>query len=434
MTSQLTAGVQQQGEGDVQSRAGSDRVRDGTYDVHQVRRDFPILRQQVHGKPLIYLDNAATAQKPRSVLEAVRYYYEADNSNVHRGVHLLSGRATEAYEAARVKVQKFLNAAESREVVFTRGTTEAINLVAQTHGRTHLRHGDEVLITWMEHHSNIVPWQLACQQTGALLRVVPINDRGELMMDEFRSLLGERTKMVAVVHLSNSLGTINPVREIIALAHARGIPVLLDGAQAVPHLRVDVRDLDCDFYAFSGHKMYAPTGIGVLYGKANLLNALPPYQGGGDMIRSVTFEKTTYNTLPYKFEAGTPNIAGAIGLGAAIDYVNALGLDRIAAHEQGLLEYGTTVISSVPGVHLIGTAAHKAGVLSFVMEDIHPHDIGTILDQEGIAVRTGHHCTQPLMERYKVPATVRASFGLYNTHEDVDALVQGLHTVREVLG
>lgn len=434
MTSHLTAGVQHKWEADVPSQAAPDRMENGSYDALLARGDFPILQQQVHGKPLIYLDNAATTQKPRSVLDAVRHYYEADNSNVHRGVHLLSDRATQAYEGARVKVQQFLNAAESREVVFTRGTTEAINLVAQTHGRTRLQPGDEVLITWMEHHSNIVPWQMVCQQTGAVLRVVPINDRGELLMDEFRALLGERTRVVGVVHLSNSLGTINPVREIIALAHARGIPVLLDGAQAVSHLKVDVRELDCDFYAFSGHKLYAPTGIGVLYGKANLLDELPPYQGGGDMIRSVTFEKTTYNTLPYRFEAGTPNIAGAIGLGAAIDYVNALGLDRIAAHEQELLEHATRAVASVPGVRLIGTAADKAGVLSFVMDDIHPHDIGTILDQEGIAVRTGHHCTQPLMERFSVPATVRASFGLYNTHEDIDALVQGLRTVREVLG
>ncbi len=402
------------------------------YDVQRVRRDFPILSQKVHGKPLVYLDNAATTQKPRQVLDAIARYYSEDNANVHRGVHQLSERATEAYEQARGIAQRFLNAARPEEIIFVRGTTEAINLVAQTYGRQHVVSGDEVIITAMEHHSNIVPWQMLCQEKGARLRVVPINDRGELILEEYEKLLGPRTKLVALGHVSNALGTVNPVRRIIELAHQQGVPVLVDGAQAAPRLKLDVRELDADFYAFSGHKIYGPTGIGVLYGKASLLDAMPPYQGGGDMISSVTFEKTVYNKLPHKFEAGTPHMAGAIGLGAALEYVNRLGLENVTAHEQDVLAYATEQVSAVPGVRLIGTAREKTGVLSFVLEPIHPHDIGTILDQEGIAIRTGHHCAQPVMQRFGVPATARASFGLYNTREEVDALVRGLNKVREV--
>jgi cysteine desulfurase/selenocysteine lyase len=404
------------------------------FDVYKVREDFPVLNQQVHGKPLVYLDNAATTQKPLPVIEAISHYYCADNSNIHRGVHALSERATEAYEKSRVAAQKFVNAAESREIIFLRGTTEAINLVAQTYGRKNVASGDEVLITAMEHHSNIVPWQMLCNEKGARLRVAPINDRGELVLEEFEKLLGPRTKIVAVGHLSNALGTINPVKQITRMARARGIPVLVDGAQAAPRMKVDVQDLGCDFYAISGHKMYGPTGIGFLYGKASLLEAMPPYQGGGDMIASVTFDKTVYNRLPYKFEAGTPNIAGSIGLGAAIEYLNQLGLENIEQHEADLLGYATEQVRRIPGVTIIGTAGEKAGVLSFVMGEIHPHDIGTILDSEGIAVRTGHHCAQPVMQRYAIPATARASFGLYNTREEVDALVRGIHRVKEVMG
>ena len=402
------------------------------YDVQRVRRDFPILEQKVHGKPLVYLDNAATTQKPQSVLDAIIRYYSEDNANVHRGVHQLSERATEAYEQARSIAQRFLNAAGPQEIIFVRGTTEAINLVAQTYGRRNVGAGDEIIITAMEHHSNIVPWQMLCEEKGGRLRVAPINDRGELLLEEFEKLLGPKTKLVAVGHVSNALGTINPVRRIIELAHQQGVPVLIDGAQAAPRLKVDVRELDADFYAFSGHKIYGPTGIGVLYGKAALLEAMPPYQGGGDMISSVTFEKTLYNKLPHKFEAGTPHMAGAIGLGAALEYVNRLGIENIAAHEQEMLAYATEKVAAIPGVRPIGTAREKTGVLSFVLEPIHPHDIGTILDQEGIAIRTGHHCAQPVMQRFGVPATARASFGLYNTREDVDALVRGLHKVREV--
>jgi cysteine desulfurase/selenocysteine lyase len=404
------------------------------FDVERIRADFPILKQKIHGKPLVYLDNAASTQKPRAVLDALARYYETANANVHRGVHLLSERATKEYEDARVKVQRFLNAREAREIIFVRGTTEAINLVAQSFGRKHVRAGDEVLITHMEHHSNIVPWQILCEEKGAELRVAPITDAGELILEEFEKLLTPRTKIVSVTHVSNTLGTVNPVRRIVELAHRRGIPVLLDGAQAVPHLRVDVQELDCDFYAFSGHKLYGPTGIGVLYGKAALLDAMPPYQGGGDMISSVTFAKTTYNVLPYKFEAGTPHIAGAVGLGAALDYVNALGLDAIAAHEQELLAYATELLSEVPGVRIIGTAPEKVGAISFTLAGVHPHDVGTILDQEGIAIRTGHHCTQPLMDRYGVPATARAALAVYNTREEIDALIRGLEKVREVFG
>ncbi|MFZ3201098.1 MAG: cysteine desulfurase [Candidatus Acidiferrales bacterium] len=401
-------------------------------DIERIRQDFPILREKIHGKPLVYLDNAATTQKPQIVIDRVARYYERENANIHRGVHLLAERATEEYEAARKTAQAFLNAARAEEVIFVRGATEAINLVAQTYGRAHVGTGDEVLITGMEHHSNIVPWQMLCEEKKAKLRVAPINDHGELLLDEFEKLLGPRTKLVAVTHVSNALGTINPVRRMIEMAHARNIPVLVDGAQAAPHLKVDVQALDCDFYAFSGHKVYGPTGIGVLYGRSALLEAMPPYQGGGDMISSVTYEKTIYNKLPYKFEAGTPDIAGVIGLGAALEYVKNLGIDKIAAHEDELLEYATRTISAIPDVRLIGTAKEKAGVLSFVLGDIHAHDVGTILDQEGIAIRTGHHCSQPVMQRFGVPATARASFGLYNTREEVDALARGIRKVREV--
>ncbi len=403
-------------------------------DVERIRRDFPILNQDVHGKPLVYLDNAATTQKPLAVIEAIEHYYRHDNSNIHRGVHALSERATEHYEKSRSAVQRFLHAADNKEIIFTRGTTEAINLVAQTYGRKHVGAGDEVLITAMEHHSNIVPWQILCEEKGAKLRVAPINDRGELEVEEFEKLLGPRTKFVAVAHLSNALGTINPLRKMIRMAHNRNVPVLVDGAQAAPRMSVDVQALDCDFYAISGHKMYGPTGIGVLYGKAVLLEAMPPYQGGGDMIASVTFDKTIYNRLPYKFEAGTPNIADTIALGAAVEYLEQLGLDSIEQHEHDLLAYATQLIEKIPGVTIVGTAKEKAGVLSFTMDNIHPHDIGTILDREGIAVRTGHHCAQPVMQRFGIPATVRASFGLYNTRPEVDALVKGIHKVNEVLG
>ena len=403
-------------------------------DPESVRGDFPILMQTVHGKPLVYLDNAATSQKPQVVIDALTHYYSTDNSNIHRGVHLLSERATQEYEGARIKAQHFMNAADSKEIIFTRGTTEAINLVASSYGRANVNSGDEVLITAMEHHSNIVPWQILCEQRGARLRVAPINDDGELILDEFEKLLNDRTKLVSVVHVSNALGTINPIRAIVEIAHRHGCPVMIDGAQAAPHVRLDVQELDCDFYAFSGHKVYGPTGIGVLYGKASLLDAMPPFQGGGDMIASVTFEKTTYNTLPYKFEAGTPNIAGTIGLGAALDYVNQLVIERIATYEHELLEYGTQALSQIPGLRLIGTAKEKAGVLSFVLEGIHPHDVGTILDREGIAIRTGHHCAMPLMARFGIPATARASLAFYNTKEEIDSLVAGIHKVKEVFG
>ena len=402
------------------------------FNVHKIREDFPILKQQVHGKPLVYLDNAATTQKPHVVIDTIVDYYRSDNSNIHRGVHTLSEHATEAYEKARESVKSFLNAQNVRGIIFVRGTTEAINLVAQTYGRTHVGLGDEVIISAMEHHSNIVPWQILCQQQRAHLRVIPVNDNGELELDELERMIGPKTKLIAIAHVSNALGTINPVREIVTLARSHDIPVLVDGAQACPHLEVDVTNLDCDFYAFSGHKVYGPTGIGVLYGKPELLDKMPPYQGGGDMIASVTFEETLYNRLPYKFEAGTPDIAGAIGLGAAIEYLRAVGLENIAAHEHQLLSYATEALSSIPGLRLIGTAKDKAAVLSFVLEGIHAHDIGTVLDQAGIAIRTGHHCAQPLMQRFGVPATARASFGLYNTAEEIDTLVAGIHSVREV--
>jgi cysteine desulfurase/selenocysteine lyase len=403
-------------------------------DVQAIRAEFPILQRSIRGKALVYLDNAATSQKPRFVLDAIARYYEDENANIHRGVHYLSERATADYENVRAKVQRFLGAAKPSEVIFVRGTTEGINLVAQTYGRTHVSAGDEVLITAMEHHSNIVPWQMLCAEKNAKLRVAPINDRGELLLDEFEKLLGPRTKIAAFTHVSNALGSINPVKRMTEMAHRRKIPVLVDGAQAVPHMAVDVQAIDCDFYAFSGHKVYGPTGIGVLYGKAALLDAMPPYQGGGDMISSVTFERTTYNKLPYKFEAGTPDIAGVIGLGAAIDYVTDVGMDAIELYEHELLGYATEKLSAIPGLRLIGTAAEKAGVLSFVLNDIHPHDIGTILDQEGIAIRTGHHCSQPVMDRFCIPATARASLAIYNTPEDIDALAKGIERVREVLG
>lgn len=407
---------------------------DGTFDVYKVRKDFPILDQKVHGKPLVYLDNAATTQKPLAVIEAIEQYYRQDNSNIHRGVHTLSERATADYEKVRESARKFLNAADSKEIIFVRGTTEAINMVAQTYGRKNVGNGDEVLITALEHHSNIVPWQLLCEEKGAKLRVAPINDRGELLLEEFEKLLTPKTKIVAVAHLSNALGTINPVREIVRMAHARNIPVLVDGAQAVARMQVDVQELDCDFYALSSHKLYGPTGVGILYGKTKLLEAMPPWQGGGDMIASVTFEKTIYNRLPYKFEAGTPNIADTIGFGAAIEYVNRLGLEEIERHEADLLSYATKLVEAIPGVRIIGTAKEKAGALSFVMDDAHPHDIGTILDSEGIAIRTGHHCAQPVMQRFGIPATARASFGLYNTREEIDSLVAGIHKVQKVMG
>jgi cysteine desulfurase/selenocysteine lyase len=401
-------------------------------DVDKIREDFPILKQHVHGRPLVYLDSAATSQKPRAVLDAVEAYYVEQNANVHRGVHHLSQLATREYEDARAKIRKFINAAETHEVIYTRGTTESVNIVAQSYGRKFVHEGDEIIISAMEHHSNIVPWQMLCEQYRAKLRVIPMNDNGELLIDEYAKMLNGRVKMVAVAHISNALGTVNPVKRIIELAHSRDIPVLLDGAQAAPHLKVDVRDLDCDFYAFSGHKMLGPTGIGVLYGKSHWLESMPPVYGGGDMIASVTFEKTTYNSLPYKFEAGTPNIEGAIGLGVAIDYLNAIGLDRIAAYEHELLDYATEVIGAIPGVKIIGTAREKASVLSFTVDGIHPHDIGTILDQEGIAVRAGHHCAQPVMKRFDVPATARASFAFYNTKEEIDALAEGIQKAIEV--
>lgn len=413
-------------------RASGLQTQASALDIEKIRADFPILHQTVHGKPLVYLDNAATSQKPRAVIDAITRYYEGTNSNIHRGVHFLSEHATAEYEAARQTVQRFINAAHAHEIIFVRGTTEGINLVAQTYGRAQIHQDDEVLITAMEHHSNIVPWQILCDERGAKLRVAPINDRGELLLDEFAALLGPRTKLAAFTHVSNALGTINPVKRMIELAHGKNIPVLIDGAQAAPHIAVDVQALDCDFYTFSGHKVYGPTGIGVLYGKSALLEAMPPYQGGGDMISSVTFEKTTYNKLPYKFEAGTPDIAGVIGLGAALNYVNGLGVENIAAHEHELLAYATEKISAVPGVGLIGTAKERAGVISFVVEGVHPHDVGTILDQEGIAIRTGHHCSQPVMERFGIPATARASFAVYNTFGEIDALVRGIGKVREV--
>jgi cysteine desulfurase / selenocysteine lyase len=405
-----------------------------TFDVEKIREDFPILKQKVHGRPLVYLDNAATAQKPRAVIDAIRKFYEEDCANIHRGVHQLSERSTIAYEGTRAKAKRFLNARSRQEVVFVRGATEGINLVAQAWGRQNVKAGDEIVISALEHHSDIVPWQILCDEKDAKLRVIPINGRGELVLEEYEKLLGPRTRMVAFGHVSNALGTVNPARQIIEMAHAAGALALVDGAQAAPHMRIDVQALDADFYTFSGHKVFGPTGIGILYGKKKLLEAMPPYQGGGDMIRTVTFEKTTYNDLPYKFEAGTPHIAGGIGLGAALDYVTHLGLDKIAAYEHELLAYGTEALSGIPGLRIIGEAHEKAAVLSFVIEGIHPHDIGTVLDRQGIAVRTGHHCAQPVMDLFHIPATTRASLAFYNTAAEIDALVAGLHKVKEIFG
>ncbi|MEE9575055.1 MAG: cysteine desulfurase [Gammaproteobacteria bacterium] len=401
-------------------------------DVERIRQDFPILHQEINGKPLVYLDNAATSQKPKQVIEAVDKYYQQDNANIHRGVHTLSERATADYEQARGKVRDFINASSEKEIIFVRGATEGINLIAQSYGRTNLKPGDEIIISTMEHHSNIVPWQLLCEQTGAVLKIIPINDDGELIMEEFEKLLGPKTKIVSVVHISNALGTINPVQHIIDRAHEHNAVAIIDGAQAAPHADVDVQALDCDFYVFSGHKLFGPTGIGVLYGKTHLLEAMPPWQGGGDMIKMVSFEETMYADLPYKFEAGTPHIAGVIGLGAAIDYVNTIGLDVIAAYEHDLLEYAMAKAIGVEGLRLIGTAKKKVSILSFIMEGVHPHDIGTILDHEGVAIRTGHHCAMPVMTHFNVPATARASFAFYNTFEEVDRLIEAMEKAREV--
>ena len=401
-------------------------------DVDRIRQDFPILRQRIRGKPLVYLDNAATSQKPQAVIDAVTRFYAEENANIHRGVHYLSERATAAYDEVREKVARFINAPAAREVIFTRGTTDGINLVAQSYGRTALKPGDDIVITAMEHHSNIVPWQLLCEQTGAVLRAAPITDAGELDLPAFERLLGDRTRLVAVTHVSNALGTVNPIRQLVALARARGIPVLVDGAQAAPHLEVDVQELDCDFFVFSGHKVFGPTGVGVLFGKEALLQRMPPYQGGGDMIRTVTLERSTWAPLPAKFEAGTPMIAEVMGLGAAIDYVEGIGFDGIGAWEQQLLTYATEGLSRIEGVRLIGTARHKASVLSFVLEGVHPHDVGTILDDDGIAIRAGHHCAQPVMERFGVPATARASLAFYNTRPEIDALVHGVDRVKKM--
>ncbi|HJO17055.1 MAG: cysteine desulfurase [Vicinamibacterales bacterium] len=414
------------------SQASASTASPPSFDAGRVRQDFPILDREVRGRRLVYLDNAATTQKPKVVLDVLTRYYTEHNANIHRGVHYLSEAATQAHEAARLTAQRFLNARQAREMIFTRNATEGINLVAQSFGRRHIGKGDEVVVTGMEHHSNIVPWQLLCEQTGALLRVVPIANDGELIWEEFERLVGSRTKLVAAVHLSNSLGTINPVSRIVELAHQHGAAVLLDGAQAAYHFPVDVQALDCDFYVATGHKLYGPTGIGLLYGKAEHLEEMPPYQGGGDMVSSVTFEKTTYNEIPYKFEAGTPHIAGAIGLGAAIEYLTGLGFDQVVLHERELLAYATDALQQIPGLKLIGTASEKASILSFVMEGIHPHDIGTIIDREGVAIRTGHHCTQPVMDRFGVPATARASLAMYNTRNDIDALVVALEQVRRV--
>lgn len=403
-----------------------------TFDVEDIRKDFPILKEQVYGKPLIYLDNAATTQKPQAVIDTLTQYYSKENANIHRGIFCLSEQATKRFKTARHKVQEFLGAGSDKEIIFVRGATEAMNLVAQCYGRAFLKKGDEVLITHMEHHSNIVPWQILAEEAGIKLKVAPINDRGELMMEEFKMLLTPNVKFVSVVHVSNALGTVNPAKEIVRLAHEKGVPVLLDGAQAVAHTPVNVRELDCDFYAFSGHKLFGPTGIGVLYGKKELLEKMPPYQGGGDMIRSVTFEKTTYNDLPYKFEAGTPHIAGVIGLGSAIDYIQAIGLPRIEAYEQELLKYGTAKLLEIPGLRMIGTAERKSAILSFVLGEAHAHDVGTILDRQGIAIRAGHHCAMPVMQRFNVPATTRASLAFYNTRQEIDRLAEALREVMEV--
>lgn len=404
------------------------------YDVARVREDFPILKKKVHDKNLVYLDNAATTQKPTYVIDKVNKYYTSMNANIHRGVHALSQEATEEFERARIQIKQFINALGKNEIIFTRGTTEAINLVANSYGRKNIGEGDEIIISNMEHHSNIVPWQMLCEEKKAKLKIIPITDSGELILEQFEKLVNERTKFISLVYVSNSLGTINPVKKIIDYAHQFKIPVMLDAAQAVNHIKVDVQELDCDFLAFSGHKIYGPTGIGALYGKVEHLDSMPPYMGGGDMISKVTFEKTTYNELPHKFEAGTPDIAGAIGLGAAIEYVNKAGIENIKEHERKLLEYATGQIAEVPGLKIIGNAKEKTSVLSFVLDNIHPHDIGTFLDFEGVAIRTGHHCTQPLMQRFKIPATSRASFAMYNTKEEVDILIHGLKKIIEVFG
>ncbi|HWB82826.1 MAG TPA: cysteine desulfurase [Bryobacteraceae bacterium] len=409
-----------------------DSVISAEFDVERLREDFPILKQKIYGKPLVYLDNAATAQKPRAVIDSVVKFYKEDCANIHRGVHELSQRSTAEYEKARVRSQRFLNARSRGEIIFVRGATEGINLVAASWGRKNVKQGDEIIISALEHHSNIVPWQILCEEKGAKLRVIPMNDRGELLLEEYEKLLGPRARMVAIGHVSNALGTINPVRQMIEMAHRSGALALVDGAQAAPHQKIDVQALGADFYTFSGHKVFGPTGTGVLYGRAELLDAMPPYQGGGDMIRTVTFEKTTYNDVPHKFEAGTPHIAGGIGLGVALDYVMRVGLDKIAAYEHELLAYATSVLSDVPGLRIIGTAREKAAVVSFVMEGIHPHDIGTVLDRQGIAVRTGHHCAQPVMDWFHIPATTRASLAFYNTTAEIDALAAGIQKVREV--
>jgi cysteine desulfurase / selenocysteine lyase len=402
------------------------------FNVEEVRKDFPILSKKVYGKPLVYLDNAATSQKPQSVIDTIDRYYTELNSNIHRGVHFLSQAATNEYENSRVKIKNFINAVSHKEIIFVRGATEGVNLVANSYGRKNIKEGDEIIISTMEHHSNIVPWQMLCEEKNAKLRVIPINDDGEIIIDEFKKLINEKTKFISVVHISNSLGTVNPVKEIIEIAHSHNIPILIDGAQAIHHVKVDVQELDCDFYVFSGHKIYGPTGIGVLYGKEKLLEEMPPFMGGGDMIASVTFEKTTYNELPYKFEAGTPNIEGTIGLGAAIDYFSSIGIDKISAYEKELLVYATEKLKTINGLTIIGNAKNKSGVLSFVLDGVHPHDIGTILDYEGVAVRTGHHCTQPVMKRYNIPATARASFAFYNTKEEIDILEKAIYKVIEV--
>ncbi|MCZ7610222.1 MAG: cysteine desulfurase [Ignavibacterium sp.] len=409
-------------------------INNRTYDVEKIRSDFPILKTKVHGKQLVYLDNAATTQKPLYVIDKTNNYYNKYNANIHRGVHALSQEATEEFESARIIIKNFINALGKNEIIFTRGTTESINLVASSYGRKNIKEGDEIIISTMEHHSNIVPWQMLCAEKKAKLKVIPINDQGEIIFEEYEKLISEKTKFVSVVYASNSLGTVNPVRKIINLAHSYNIPVMLDAAQAVNHIKIDVQELDCDFLAFSGHKLYGPTGIGILYGKVNYLDGMPPYQGGGDMISKVTFEETTYNELPHKFEAGTPDIAGAIGLGAAVEYVQNIGLENIAHYENQLLNYATNAVSDLQGLRIIGTAKEKISVLSFHLENVHPHDVGTFLDFEGIAIRTGHHCTQPLMRRFNIPATSRASFGLYNTKEEVDVLVRGLTKILEVFG
>ena len=406
----------------------------GALDVDRIRADFPILQVRINDKPLAYLDNAASSQMPKQVIDRLVRYQTSEHANIHRAVHTLSERATAEYEGARRKIQRFINAKEEREVIFTRGTTDSVNLVMHGYGRAFLGDGDEIIVSQLEHHSNIVPWQMLCEEKGAKLHVIPCNDAGELLLEDYAKLFNTNTRFVAITHVSNALGTINPVKDMIAIAHRHGVPVLVDGAQAVPHMKVDVQDLDCDFYAFSGHKMCGPTGIGVLYGKAQLLAKMKPFEGGGDMILSVTFEKTTYNAIPYKFEAGTPPIAAAVGLGATVDYLESVGLDRIAAHEHELLTYATEAFAQLKGVRIVGTARNKAGVLSFTLQGVHPHDVGTILNEDGVAVRTGHHCAQPVMQRFGVPATVRASFYLYNTFAEVDALIAGIRRVKKIFG